>query len=182
MNNAIKKFEQETNFQIQPYIQSKTGFELIKGFHQAFLQYNVEISRIENIYTDFFNGIGYNKIEPEYLRVLWNVSWFLDIITEMKKHFQSVMTPQDKADYSDFMLDICETQIACNNFISNNRKNFDLYNGYFIRLEGAFGFNEENYITFKEYKDNYAEIEKLEFETFKEWVKAQRISGKLGDR
>lgn len=178
---AIKKFEQESNFKIMPLIQSKTGFDIIDGFHKAFLIYIGEINKLENKYIDFFIGIGYNKINPEYQRVLWNISWFLEIITEMKKYYQSALTQQDKSDYSDIMLDICEKQIACQNFINNNRHNFDLYNSYFIRLHGAFGFDEEDYITFKEYKDNYAEIENLEFVTFKQWVNAQRISGKIGD-
>jgi hypothetical protein len=179
---AIKKFEQESNFKIMPLIKSKTGFDIIEGFHKSFLIYIGEINKLENKYIDFFNGNGYNKIQPEYLRVLANVGRFLEIITEMKKHFQSEMTTQDNSKYSDFLADIFETQNACQNFISINRQNFNLYISYFVRLEDAFGFNDENYITFKEYKDNYSKIEKLDIETFKQWVNAQRIIGKLGNR
>ena len=161
--NSIKKFVQDNNFQILTHLQNKQGFDIVKGFHEAFLDYKKEVEKAERNYFDFFNGNGFNKIQPEYLRLMFNVVWFLEIISQMKKHFLLQMTTQDHTDFSNYLVDICDTQIACNNFINSNRQNFDLYNAYFVKLEGAYGFNGEVFITFKEFKDNYEEIKKNDY-------------------
>ena len=80
---SINKFEVENNFQLGKYINGKRGFDLIEGFYNAFLDYKTEAVRIESLYSDFFDGKTYDKIEIEYDRVLFNSTWFLNIFSSI---------------------------------------------------------------------------------------------------
>jgi hypothetical protein len=69
-SESITKFETENNFQIKQHINGKKEFDLIEGFYNAFASYKNEALKIENSYSDFFDGKTFNKIVTDYDRIL----------------------------------------------------------------------------------------------------------------
>jgi len=173
----IIQFETENSFSITKHIASKKGFDLIQGFFEAFNEYKEVINDTDKKYKEFFSGIGYNKIEPEFERIVWNIGWFSERISDLDKHFKKILTGEETKQVVNYMFEILDTQMKFTKYLFD--PDFELYHRYFSRLENEIGFNEEPYITFKDFKDHFEEIKRLEDEALKEWVKAQRISGKL---
>jgi hypothetical protein len=183
ISDAIDRFEKQNTFKITPFIQSKTGFDLIKGLALAFDSYKIEIASVQTAYTDFFNGKRYDKIEPEYNLVLFNVSWFMGIFGEAKKDLYSTLSDEQIKEANEMFVDIAEEFNSCSQYNISNMNNFNLYNHYFIKLK-EHGFNmsdddeNESYITFPEYVRNSPIIEQRDYEQFKAQIRADRISGK----
>ncbi len=174
----IQKFEHDNNFEITPFLESKEGFDLIDGFYKAFIQYKVEIEETKKKYTDFFDGVGFDKIYPEYNRVLWNITWFSDVITKLQAHFKAQLRKSENEEIIKYIIEISTIHIDYLHFLNSNRRSFTMYTEYFGRFETELGFNGEDYITFKEFSDNYDEIKKLDLEEIRNLIRAQRISGK----
>jgi hypothetical protein len=172
---TINKFETDNNFQFGKYISNKNGFDLIEGFYNAFVDYKIEAARIESLYSDFFNDKTYDKIVIEYERVLFNSSWFLNLFTDITKHYYNDLTIEEAKIVSAFKVEIMNFSFNCLDFNINNFNDLALYQYYFFRLVNNVGFNYNNYITFKEFRQDWKLIEKLEKDDFIAWHNAQKL-------
>ena len=55
------------------------------------------------------------------------------------------------------------------------KKHFKGINYYFFRLVSGKGFNYNNYITFKEFRQDWKMIEKMDKADFIRWYNAQKL-------
>ncbi len=172
---SIKKFEIENNFQFGKYINGKKEYDLIEGFYNAFVDYRIEAVRIESLYFDFFNGKTYNKIPEEYDRVLYNSSWFLNIFSHISEHYYNKLSIQEAKVVSNYKIDIMNFGFDCLKFSIDNFNDLALYNYYFFRLDSGKGFNYDNYITFKEFRQDWKLIETMDKDDFIRWHNAQKL-------
>lgn len=172
---SINKFEVENNFQFGKYINGKRGFELIEGFYNAFLDYKSEAVRIESLYSDFFDGKTYDKIEIKYDRVLFNSTWFLNIFSSITEHYYNNLSTDEANKVSKFKFEIIKFGFACMDFSLNNFDDLALYQYYFFRLDNNVGFNYDSYITFIEFKQDWKLIEKMDKDDFIRWHNAQKL-------
>lgn len=172
---SINKFEVENNFQFGKYINGKKEYELIEGFYNAFLDYKIEVERINSLYSDFFNGKTYDKIIIEYDRVLINSTWFLNIFSSITEHYYNNLSNDEANKVSKFKFEIIKFGFDCMDFSLNNFDDLALYQYYFFRLDNNIGFNYDNFITFKEFRQDWKLIEKMDKDDFIRWHNAQKL-------
>jgi hypothetical protein len=174
-SESITKFETENDFQIRQHINGKKEFDLIEGFNNAFASYKIEALKIENSYSDFFDGKTYNKIDIDYDRVLYNSSWFLNLFSDITKYYYNDLTIPEAKIASNYKVDIMNFSFNCLDFSINNFEDLTLYKYYFFRLDENIGFNYDNYITFIEFRKNWKQIEQMDRQDFIRWNNAQKL-------
>ena len=172
---SINKFEIENNFQFGNYINGREGYDLIEGFYNAFVDYKIEATRIESLYSDFFNGKIHNKILVEYDRVQFNSNWFYSMFSTITEHYYNKLNTEESNKVSNFKFEILKFGFDCMDFSINNFDDFVLYNYFFFRLDNSMGFNYSTYITFKEFKQHWKLIEQMDKDDFIRWHNAQKL-------
>jgi hypothetical protein len=123
----------------------------------------------------FFDGKAHNKIPEEYDRVLYNSSWFLNIFSHISKHYYNKLSTEEAKVVSNYKIDIMSFGFDCLKFSIDNFNDLALYNYYFFRLVSGKGFNYNNYITFKEFRQDWKMIEKMDKADFIRWYNAQKL-------
>jgi hypothetical protein len=174
-SESITKFETENNFQIKQHINGKKEFDLIEGFYNAFASYKNEALKIENSYSDFFDGKTFNKIVTDYDRLLYNSSWFLNLFSDITKYYYNDLTIPEAKIVSNYKVDIMNFSFKCLDFSINNFEDLSLYKYYFFRLDKSIGFNYDEYIPFKIFRKDWKLIEKLDRDDFIRWNNAQKL-------